>query len=263
MDVHQQRVLQSHRRALAWCATNPGLIPPAVGPQTAWTPITRQLDTLNTVVIQSTDAAAQQAVIARQTTLEATDERALRQHLRDEMHAVAQVAHALRRTVPGIGILRMPTPGTQVERLLKAADAFTREAFTYETVLVEHGLGTDFIAQLRDAISALKASVDGRGAARAGQVSATKQLSSSLALGTKYISILDAAVTKALRTDAAKLAEWKHVKRVMARGVSATNTSSTTGATPMTVMPAAATVALTLAPAAPPAAQFTPDAKAA
>ena len=263
MDVRQQRVLQSHRRALAWCAANPGLGPPAVGPQTAWTPITRQLDTLNTVVTQSTDAAVQQGVIARQVTLEATDEQALRQHLRAQMRADAQVAQALRTTVPGIGSLRMPVRGAQVEGLLKAADAFTRQAFTYETVLVEHGLGTDFIAQLRDAISALTASVDGRGAARAGQVSATKQLSSSLKLGSKYVDILDAALTRALKSDVPKLAEWKHVKRVTLRGVLATNTSSTTVVTPMPVTPATATLPLTLAPVTTPVTASIPDAKAA
>lgn len=263
MDLHQQRVLQSHRRTLAWCAANPGLVPPAEGPQVAWTPITRQLATLDAVVTQSTDAAAQQTVLARQTTLESTDELALRKHLRAEMHVVAQVAQALRTTVPGIGVLKMPKPDTQVEGLLKAGDAFTRQAFTYETVLVEHGLAPDFVAQLRDAISALKASVDGRGAARAGQVSATKQLAVTLALGMQYVTIMDAALTKALKSNSAKLAEWKNAKRVTAKGVSATGISSTIGATPMLVTQTAASTPLTSAPTTSPAPTSNPDAKAA
>lgn len=270
MDLHQQRVLQSHRRVQAWCAANPGLVPPPVGPSDAWTPLTRQLDTLNTRVTQSTDAAAQQEVQARQTTLVATDEPALRKHLRDEMHVVAQIAQALRKSVPGIGVLRMPAPQTQVEGLLKVADAFTREAFTYETVLVEHGLAPDFVAQLRDGISALKASVDGRGAARAGQVSATKQLAVSLALGHQYVRIMDAVLTKALKTDSAKLVEWNNAKRVTIKGVSAAGTTSattsistSTRATPTLVTQTAASTPLPSTPATMPAGTPEPDAKAA
>ena len=220
MDRHQQRVLQSNRRVLAWCAANPGLVPAPVGPSAAWTPLTRQLHGLNSVVAQATGAATQQDVQAQQTTLEATGEAVLIQQLRDEMRHVTQVSQALRKTVPGIGVLRMPAPRMPSERLLKAADALAKQASTYEAVLVQHGLAPDFIAQIGTAASALKTSVDGRGAARAGQVSATKQVAVSLALGHRYVRIMDAALTKALQTDSARLAEWKNAKRVTLVGVS-------------------------------------------
>lgn len=262
MDIRQQRVLQSHRRTLAWCAANPGLVPPAEGPPDAWVPITRQLATLHTFVTTSTDAAAQQIVLARQTTLEAAGEPTLRQHLRDEMHVAAQVAQALRKTVPGISIIKMPPPNAQSEGLLKEAEAFTRQAFTYETVLVEHGLAPNFIAQLRDGISALKASVDGRGAARAAQVSATKLLAVSLEQGSKFVTILDASITKALKSDSAKLAEWRNAKRVTLRGAPVTG-GNTNGATPTLVTQTAASAPLTPAPATLSAAVSGSDVKAA
>jgi hypothetical protein len=86
-------------------------------------------------------------------------------------------------------------------------------------VLVENGLAPDFVAQLGRGMDALKVSVDSRGAARAKQVSATKQLTTSLGLGKQYVQIMDAALTKALKSDPAKLAEWKNARRVTIKGV--------------------------------------------
>lgn len=219
MHKRQQRVLQSLRRVQAWCAANPGLVPAPVGPPDTWSPITRQLDSLGKIVTMLSDAAAQQDVQARQTTLAASDEPALRKHLRDEMHHVTQVAQALRKSVPGIGILKMPSPKVQAEGLLKAADALGREAATYSSVLVEHGLAPDFVAQLDNARSALRTSIDARGTARAGRTRATKELTGSVDLALQYVHIMDAALTKALKSNAPKLAEWKHAKRVTLVGV--------------------------------------------
>jgi hypothetical protein len=248
MKFKQQRVLQSLRRVQAWCAANPGLVPAPEGPPANWTPLTRQLDALNAIVAQLTESAAEQGVQTKRTTLAATDEPALRKRVREELHAVTQVAQALRTTVPGIGVLKMPLPNVQSEALLKAADALSRQATTYETVLVEHGLPADFSAQLTAATSALRASIDGRGAARASRTSATKQLVISAGLGTRYVQIMDAALTRALKHDPARLAEWQSAKRVMVKGVSNTGVASTPTAVQLVPTPAPAPTA------APPAA---------
>jgi hypothetical protein len=183
---------------------------------------------LNTIVAQATAAAAEQGVQTKRATLDASDERSLRKRLRAEMHAVTQVAQALRRNVPGIGILKMPPRQIRTEGLLESADALGTQASTYETVLVEHGLAPDFLTHLATAASALKASLDGRGAARAGRASATKQVHVAIALGLQYVQILDAALTKALRDDAARLTEWKHARRVTLKGTPAVDIMTTT-----------------------------------
>jgi hypothetical protein len=198
-----------------------------VGSPAKWPPLTRLLDGLNTVVMLVTEAAMRQVVQERQATLEANDERSLRKHLREEMKAITQVAQALRRTVPGIGVIRMPSDRMQAEGLLKAADALGKLASPYEAVLVEHGATPDFRVQLGDASSALKASIDARGAARASQVSATKEVAENIALGRRYLALMDAALTKALRSRPAKLAEWKNAKRVTIKGVPQPDTTGT------------------------------------
>jgi hypothetical protein len=127
-------------------------------------------------------------------------------------------------------------------------------------VLVEHALPSDFIKQLQDAAAAVKTSVDGRGAARAGQVSATKELAVSLGVGTRLVLILDAALTKALRTDSVTLAEWRNAKRVTLVGV--TSTGILTTPTLVTTAPVAAST-IASPPATQPVSVPEPDAKAA
>jgi len=198
MDNKQQRALQALRRVQAWCAANPQLVPAPVPPNTAWAPLTRQLDTLNTIVDQVTAAAAEQGVQAKRATVDATGGSSLRRHLRAEMRVITQVARALRKSVPGIGTLKMPSERARLEGQLEAAEALAKQAATYESVLVEHGLAPDFLAQLATAISSLRASLDSRGIARAGVVSATKQVAITLSLGAQFVQIMDAALTKAL-----------------------------------------------------------------
>jgi len=192
-----------------------------VGPSTAWSPLTRQLDVVNTIVAELTEAAATQHVKRAQATLGATSEHNLRGNVRREMKAVTQIAQALRKTVPGIGTLKMPDRQLAAEGLLKAAAGLGKMASTYEPVLIEHGLAQDTLAQLGTAVTTLQSSVDARGSARAAQVSATKTVKVNLDLARQYVQLMDAAISRKTETDAAKLAEWKNAKRVTVKGVPA------------------------------------------
>ena len=60
-----------------------------------------------------------------------------------------------------------------------------------------------------------------------------------LALGLQYVQIMDAALAKALRDDAARLTEWKHARRVTLKGTTAVDIVTTT---PPTLPDASATV---------------------
>ncbi len=228
--------LQSYRRVVAWGVANPHIIPPAEGDPAAWSPLTRQCQALAVITADISDAAALQELHATGGLLDATGERALRKHLRDELHVITQVAQTLRKEVPGIGTIKMPPHGLATERLLNSADALTRQASTYESVFIEHGLAPDFIAQVRRASSTIKASIDGRGSARATLTRATKSLTVNVALGRRYVRLMDAALTKNLRNDAAKLTEWKNAKRVVAVAAASTSdaAASMLGSTPQT-----------------------------
>ena len=226
MMSKQLKALQSYRRAIAWGAANPTVIPPAEGDPASWSPLTRQCHTLSGIAAEISDAASEQERLAATMTLEAADEPALQKQLRDELHVIAQVAQALRKEVPGIGTIRMPAHGVAVERLLNSADALIKRASPYQSVLIEHGLAPDFIAQVQHCIAAIKASIDGRGSARATLKSSTERLAVNVALGRRYVMLMDATLTKVLRKDTAKLVEWKNAKRAVAIAVAGTSDSA-------------------------------------
>ena len=217
--------VQSYRRVVGFGIANPKVIAPAVGDPATWSTLTRQCHTLAIIVDDISKAASQQEVQAASTRLDATDENALRKHLRAELNVVTQIAQTLRKEIPGIGTIKMPPKNLAAERLINSADALTTMAETYQSVFIEHGLAHDFIAQIRAAISALKASIDGRGSARSTRKKATKSLEVNTALGRRYVRLMDALLTKSLRNDPATLAEWKQAKRAVA-------VASTTATTP-------------------------------
>ena len=134
------------------------------------------------------------------------------------MASIVKVARALRGTVPGIGVLAMPKGNIQTAALITAATVLARKAETYKEVLVENGLPSDFIEQLEAAVLTLKGSLDARGLARAARSSATRGVGSEIALGRRVVMIMDATLTRVLRSQPTKLAEWEHVKRVTLKG---------------------------------------------
>ncbi len=219
MKSQYQNEEQRFRRIDAWSVVNPTLVPPAEGDPATWSPLTRMRQGLNIVAAQMAGAAVQQEVHGAACKLSASDEPALRAHLRDELRVVTQMARTLGKTVPGITTLKMPSWSLHSESLIKSADALITRAAVYESVLVEHGLAPDFVAQVRQAIAALKAEVDARGVARSRQTNATSQLEECVKLGRQYVTQMDALISKALRLDAPKLREWKSVKRAVIKGV--------------------------------------------
>jgi hypothetical protein len=106
-----------------------------------------------------------------------------------------------------------------IQVLIAAATAMAEKAEVYKDVLVESGLPADFVEQLKAAATSLKASVDGRGLARASRTAATKGVGTERALGRRVVAVIDAVVTRLLQSDPPKLAEWKQLKRVTIKGV--------------------------------------------
>ena len=235
-----QNEQQRFRRVDAWSVVNPTLVPPPEGDPATWSPLTRMRQGLNVVAARMAGAAVQQEVQGAAWKLSASDEPALRAHLRDELRVVTQMARTLGKTVPGITTLKIPGWSLHSESFIKSADALITRAAVYESVLVEHGLAPDFVAQLRQAIAALKADVDARGVARAQQVNATAQLQECVKLGRTYVAQMDALLSKALRSDAPKLREWNNVKRAVVKGVAG---SVNSGASSMLTAPAGTTPA--------------------
>lgn len=230
MDAYQDRVGESFRREVGWFAANPQYV--ADNPQ-----LGKQVDALNGIVSRLSDHATAQDTQHAQSMLISKDELEKRREVvSHHMAPTAQVARALRGTVPGIGVLSLlPKGNVSPSEIVTAANAMAQKAELYKDVLVESGLQTDFIDQLKGAAAALKASIDGRGLARASRAAATRGVESELALGRRVVKIIDAVVTRQLRSEPAKLAEWKQLKRVVVKGAVARSSLGLVGssATPV------------------------------
>jgi hypothetical protein len=212
MNAYQERVLQSFRRVEGWFAANPEYVAgnAALG---------HQLETLTGIVRRLSDHVTAQDTQRAQSLLISKDEvEQRREVLTYQMAPIAKVARALRGTVPGIGVLSLPRGNVQTAEVITAATAMAQKGEIYKDVLVESGLPADFVAQLMAAAAALKASLDGRGLARASRVAATRGVGSELALGRRVVAILDAVVTRQIRSQPAKVAEWEQLKRVTVKG---------------------------------------------
>jgi hypothetical protein len=212
MDAYQDRVVQSFRREQGWLRVNPQYVAnnPSLG---------HQLELLDGIVIRITDHATAQETQFAQTMLISKDEIEQRRAvLSYQMQPIVKVARALRGIVPGIGVLSMPKGNASTADIITAAHAMAQKAEIYKDVLVENGLPADFIEQLMAAAEALKSSLDGRGLARASRVAATRGLESEIAVGRRVVAIIDAIVTRQIRSEPAKLAEWEQLKRVTLRG---------------------------------------------
>jgi len=220
MNAYQERVVQSFRRIGGWFAANPQYVAgnPSLG---------KQVEALNGIVSRLSDHAAAQDIQRAQSLLISKDEiEKRREVLSHRMAPIAKVARALKGTVPGIGVLSLPKGNVPTSELITAATAMGDKAEVYKDVLAESGLPADFLEQLQQAAAALKASLDGRGLARASRVAATEGVASELALGRRVVAILDAVVTGLIRSEPAKLAEWEQLKRVTVKGVVVRNSST-------------------------------------
>jgi hypothetical protein len=208
MDAYQERVVQSFRRVQGWLAANPQYVAGNAS-------LGKQVDALNGIVNRLSDHATAQDTQRAQSLLISKDETEKRRELvAHQMAPIAKVARALNGTIPGIGVLSMPKFNTSTPQLIVAATAMAEKAEIYKDVLVESGLPADFIEQLQQATATLKSSIDGRGLARASRVAATRGVGNELALGRRVVAILDAVVTRLIRAEPAKLAEWEQLKRV-------------------------------------------------
>jgi len=237
METKVSRGAQVFRRVEAWFVSHPEVVAATGAGADA---LAKQLDALKGVIDR---IAANAAAFGRedgQTTLTATDEKALRKELRTvHMHAIVDTAAGLRGQVPGVGVIHMPPANLGAVKLVDAAKSLHDVAATYEQVFVQNGLPQDFLAQLATSTNAVQASIDARGVAKSNRALARENLRTDLDLGRRILKLIDATLTHALKNDPAMLTSWRQTKRVGAKP-GARSGGDTTPA-PAPVAPAATT----------------------
>jgi hypothetical protein len=215
VQARQQRILYAFRRVVTFVDERPRLTNAANNEAAA---LTAQVNALKGVISRADASEVAQLTLTAAATRAATDEPTLRKTLIDHhLRSVVNVARGIRGTVPGIGTLTMPNTNARSARLIAEATAFAHQAEVYASVLIEHGLPSEFVQQLHAAIQSLRASIDARGGARSNLRGATHNVGREIALGRRIVSVLDGVVPRLLRDQPDEVAVWRAAKRIKGR----------------------------------------------
>lgn len=170
---------------------------------------------LDEVITQLSDQAVVQDNGARGSRGETERQRSARMALRlYHMRPISEIAKLKLRDVPESASLRMPPFSARAESLAAAADSMADAAAKYEKVLIANGLPATFIADLRAAGAALRASVDGRGDHQRRRSGATVGLLLSERRGRAMLKVLDGIVLARVGVGTLIAGEWTAARRI-------------------------------------------------
>jgi hypothetical protein len=110
--------------------------------------------------------------------------------------------------------LRMPKFRIGVTRMLQACDGMIEVAKTFEAVLIENGLPSDFLARFRIARDELDRTFAHRATLTGSHIAARAGLKVELRRGRLAVDRLDAVVRVAFEGDEELIATWRTMKRV-------------------------------------------------
>jgi hypothetical protein len=130
------------------------------------------------------------------------------------MRPIARNAKASLKGVGEYPTLVVASSGLRKGDFVGAAQAMADAATKYEKTLLEHGMATDFLTQMRAAIAQLTTSNDDRDRNISRREAATQGIKTMSAVGHEVVVNLDAIVLPALKTNPSALADWKASKRV-------------------------------------------------
>ncbi len=222
MKAPQNRALQALRRARAWLTAHPELI----GRITALVGLIAKLD----AAIERLSAASTNQELLRVASLERTaTARRIRTELwKYHMVPIVEVARAAAPNDPDLAAdVRLPLTPRNDEAVFASAAAMAKAVGSKQQLFIDHGLATDFVAQLVDTADTLRQLIDGRGATRAERTGTRSAIEAAVREGKNALRLITNALNVSLRAGET-LDEWKSAKRIHAQGSSAPETSEPT-----------------------------------
>lgn len=215
MNAYETRVSQAFRGVEDWTDSHIDLIPPEAAGQVE--------------VLRGVNQRVAQCVIDQEHEGRAhiggtVTVQQLRQELRQyHLIPIAAMARSVVTVTPELApALRVPLPTADDAKLLASANAIAKLGEAHKELLMQHGLPTSFVEDLRAAAVALQAAVDERRQIMSRRVGATKSIGAELKMGRLVVLSLDIALTRVLRTQTGLLAEWRNAKRVAVKAVHTT-----------------------------------------
>lgn len=176
-------------------------------------------------------AGTTQVTATAESRIDDTKEPELKRLLVVHLNSIAEVARGLRKTVPGISVLKMPSTRNRNLTFVAQATAFAQQGRIYESTLAEHGLPADSMTQLDAAITAYRSSIVSRNTARTDLTTATKGIAENVALGKSIVTGMSGVIKRTFDGRKDVLAGWQSAKRVRS------SASSNSGLSAMQPMP--------------------------
>ena len=134
--------------------------------------------------------------------------------MHDHMMVISRIGRAKLPHTPELATLKMPHGNPSAARLTEAAYQMANSAQKNAPIFVAAGLPEDFAAKLKAAADAVIESRQQRSLAQANRTVANKALQAKLAAARKLVSVLDAMIRTAVRSEPTLLPGWKQVKRI-------------------------------------------------
>ncbi|HKW12157.1 MAG TPA: hypothetical protein VJO33_17355 [Gemmatimonadaceae bacterium] len=212
MNAHDKRVSQSFRGVEVWVDAHTALIPPeAAG----------QVEALRRVNQRLAQYVIDQEHQDRTGIGGTVTVQQLRQELwQNHLVPIAAMARSVVPITPELAVaLRVPRPTVDVEKVLASANAIAKIGDANREVLVQHGLPTNFVEELRAGAATLQAAMEERRKVKSSRVGATKGIATELKTGRLVVQTLDIVFTRVLRAQPGLLAEWRNTKRVTIKPV--------------------------------------------
>jgi hypothetical protein len=198
---------QAFRRIVAWIVAQPTLM--ALPMMAAF------IAQFEAVLDGLSGSAAAQDTHLRLGKGVTAEKRGIKRDVIDHMRLVANVAAiSIPDVVKVTAALQMPSRKADTEGLVTAGIAMADAAETHQAALVKQGLVPDAITQLRASAAQFKAAIDSRGQLVAQRRGATAEVGVQLATARKLVDAIAILVTRGLRDDPSKLAEWTQLKRI-------------------------------------------------
>lgn len=207
---------------------------------------------LDAVAAELQGHAVQQDGGKRKAAGETANQRELRLALRFAMRPIAEAAGAGLRETPQFAALRVPSYRLKGMAMVAAAHAMADAATPHTAIMVEAGLPTEFIEQLRRAADALSGSYDDRRGSQTASMGATQGLKEAERRGRAVLRILDALVVPVLGHDESLLTAWRSARRIQQKpgpvqgqadaavdGAPGNGSPPTAGGTPVALLSAA------------------------
>lgn len=218
MHAAQKRYLSMFRRVRELLSTEPAN-PAIVAPLTE----------LDGITVRMSEHGITQDSLQRRT-------RSLTVHIGDAARSIRRdlmrpAMLAARTVYPVIGngavalraVMRMPRSPSDYEALVVAAHAFANAVDEHAQAFAAAGLPKEHAARIRAAAEDLVKRIDTRSKEEQRRIAATRGLGAESQRGVAIVRLLDALVEPSLRTDPARLAEWRKATRIRSfvSGVSA------------------------------------------